>query len=132
MTPPDPATPSPLEALLKDVDAGPNDPRLLLRYADGIPMRPDLWLLEGLEDGNTESGIHLATFPHLVPEKCGIQADAILRMVRSYTAAPRLAAIVRVLRDALVEIRDSRGDVSEYVVSMVAIDRADEIAEGKA
>lgn len=62
MTPPDPATPSPLEALLKEVDRAVTDPR---------SFREDAF-----------------------------DWSAAAQSVRS-DAAPRLAAIVRVLREAM-------------------------------
>ena len=86
MTPPDPATPSPLEALLSHVDEWAGDPKAP-RY--------------------------LAT-----------------------DAAPRLAAIVRVLRDAMTEADvdlDPRYPLPRKARKRLdtALRRADEIAEGK-
>lgn len=82
MTPPDPATPSPLEALLSHVDEWAGDPKAP-RY--------------------------LAT-----------------------DAAPRLAAIVRVLREATEKMLEADCFMDACAVQATALRRADEIAGGGA
>jgi hypothetical protein len=86
MTPPDPATPSPLEALLREVD-----------------------LRERLE------------------------AEATRRSGRGPipSTAPRLAAIVRVLREATEKMLEADCFMDACAVQATALRRADEIAGGK-
>ena len=91
MTPPDPATPSPLEALLKEVDRAVTDPR---------SFREDAF-----------------------------DWSAAAQSVRS-DAAPRLAAIVRVLMDATQEMLDADSFLGACRVRGSALRRADEIAGG--
>ena len=84
------ATPSPLEALLKEVDRAATDPR---------SFREDAF-----------------------------DWSAAAQSVRS-DAAPRLAAIVRVLRDAVVVLPTTN---AAWKVASAALRRAAEIAEGGA
>lgn len=92
MTPPDPA-PSPLEALLKEVDR-----------AVGV-------------DTSTLYGV-------------GVM-DRLKARAELSTAAPRLAAIVRVLRAELREIDRLHADTVGRSSFFRTLRRADEIAEGK-
>ena len=117
MTPPDPAPPSPDEEIRRTL-SGP----------DWDSSR---------ERAATESAAYFAANPPSPLEALLKEVEELTRWRESspitlFHLAPRLAAIVRVLREALRAIEGSRGEVPEYYTSATALRRADEIAEGKA
>jgi hypothetical protein len=90
MTPPDPATPSPLEALLKEVD------------------KIDIVAIEGTREASENA------------------------VAMNGLRAPRLAAIVRVLREATERMLEADCFMDACAVQATALRRADEIAGGGA
>lgn len=125
----DTPAPDPVEALLRDVE------RL-----DRAASRPPWTSHPEPEDGHpreiivqygtpSDMGGFKARWSAPAPTRCDAEAIACFR-----TAAPRLAAIVRVLRDALDRLDDTGGSMwsaPSTSVAVAALSRADAIARGE-